>query len=533
MTGSVPVREECVLRYVLDRWAAERPDQIFARFENGSEWSFAETRKRIRRLGAALQTLGVTQGDHVVVWLPNGKESLEAYFAIGYIGAVYVPINTAYIGDLLAHVIGNAGARLIIAHRDLVPRLAEIDTAALETVVTVGTAAVRVEGLDALDYQSALQSAGSLVALTREIEPWDTQSIIYTSGTTGPSKGVLSSYLHNFAGMNSTVWSCVRNDDRQLIGLPMFHIGGCFIVYSMLCRGASIAITEGFQTKRFWSTVRESESTVVFLLGAMATFLLKEPESEDDQDHPLRMVFIVPLTEDATRFADRFGVTVHTIFNMTEISTPIISPPNPNEAGYCGKARDGVTLRVVDENDIEVPPGAVGQLIIRTDQPWAMNHGYYKDPQATADAWRNGWFHTGDAFRMNADGAFYYVDRIKDSIRRRGENISSIEVETQVNAHPAIQECAAIAVPSEWGEDEVMIVFAPKAGQAVEPEALIEFLISRMAHFMVPRYVRIMKELPKTPTTKIQKAALRAEGITAECWDREKAGIKIKRTRLA
>ena len=219
--------------------------------------------------------------------------------------------------------------------------------------------------------------------------------------------------------------------------------------------------------------MRESESTVVFLLGVMATFLLKEPESEDDQDHPLRMVFIVPLTEDATRFADRFGVTVHTIFNMTEISTPIISPPNPNEAGYCGKARDGVTLRVVDENDIEVPPGAVGQLIIRADQPWAMNHGYYKDPQATADAWRNGWFHTGDAFRMNADGAFYYVDRIKDSIRRRGENISSIEVETQVNAHPAIQECAAIAVPSEWGEDEVMIVFAPKAGQAVEPEALI------------------------------------------------------------
>ena len=532
MIGAIPVREECVLRYVLDHWAAERPDQIFARFENGSQWSFAETRKRTRRLGAALQTLGVTEGDHVVVWLPNGKEALEAYFAIGYIGAVYVPINTAYIGDLLAHVIDNAGARLIIAHRDLIPRLAEIETAALETVVTVGDEAVSVGGLAALSYKTALDRAGVLGALSREIEPWDTQSIIYTSGTTGPSKGVLSSYLHNFAGMNSAVWYCVEGDDRQMISLPMFHIGGCFIAYSMLCRGASIAITEAFQTKRFWSTVRETESTVVFLLGVMAAFLLKEPEREDDRDHPLRTVFIVPLTEDATRFAERFGVTVYTIFNMTEVSTPIISPPNPTEAGYCGKARDGVTLRVVDGNDIEVPPGSVGQLIIRTDQPWAMNHGYFKNPQATADAWRNGWFHTGDAFRKNADGAFYYVDRIKDSIRRRGENISSIEVEIQVNAHPAIQECAAIAVPSEWGEDEVMIVFATKAGHTVEPEALIEFLRPRMAHFMVPRYVRIMKELPKTPTTKIQKAALRAEGIVADTWDREQAGIKIERTRL-
>lgn len=532
MSSTIPSREECVLRYVLDRWAAEKPKQTFARFEDGTEWSYAETRERTRRLAAALQALGVAQGDHVVVWLPNGKEALEAYFAVNYIGAVYVPINTAYRGDLLAHVIGNSDAKVILAHAALAPRLGEIGTAALETVVAVGDAPVSVGGHAARTREDLLAGAGKLAPPEREIEPWDLQSIIYTSGTTGASKGVLSSYIHNYVGMNREVWYCVGNDDRYMINLPMFHIGGCFILYSMLCRGGSVAMIDGFRTGDFWRLVRETESTVVFLLGVMAAFLLKEPESDADRDHPLGTAFIVPLTADATRFHDRFGVTVHTIFNMTEISTPIISPPNPTEPGYCGRARDGVTLRVVDEHDIEVPPGTVGQLVIRTDMPWAMNHGYYKNPDATAEAWRNGWFHTGDAFRMTENGEFYYVDRIKDAIRRRGENISSIEVETQVNTHPAVQECAAIGVPGEWGEEEVLAVVAPKQGMAVDPVELIDFLRARTAHFMVPRYIRILSELPKTPTNKIQKGPLRADGVTADTWDREAAGISVKAERL-
>ena len=532
MGSDMPAREECVLHYVLERWAERRHETVFARFEDGSEWSYAETTRRTRALGAALQALGVGEGAHVLVWLPNGKEALAAYFAVNYIGAVYVPINTAYRGVLLAHVVDNAGAEVMIAHGGLVERLAEIETGVLRTVVTVGEAAATPQGLETLAWDEALARAGALTPLSRVIEPWDTQSIIYTSGTTGPSKGVLSSYCHNYVGMNRETWYPVTDDDRFLINMPLFHIGGCFIVYSMLCRGGSIAMTERFRTQSFWQTARETGSTAVFFLGVMAAFLLKEPEAAADKDHPLKTVFIVPFSEGATRFAARFGVTVHTIFNMTEVSTPIISPPNPTEAGFCGKARAGVTLRVVDEHDIEVPPGTTGQLVIRTDLPWAMNHGYYKNPEATAEAWRNGWFHTGDGFRMNEAGEFYYVDRIKDAIRRRGENISSIEVETQVNAHPGVQECAAIAVPSELGEDEVMIVVAPKPGQTIEPASLIEFLVPRMAYFMVPRFVRVMDELPKTPTTKIQKNPLREAGITKDTWDREAAGIVIRGERL-
>ena len=532
MGNDMPTRDECVLRYVLERWADSQPETVFAHFEDGERWSYAETAQRARTLGAALQALGVGEGAHVLVWLPNGKEALAAYFAINYIGAVYVPINIAYRGALLAHVVDNAGAEVMIAHGGLIDRLAEVETGVLRTVVTVGEVTATPQKLDMLPWRDALARAGALAPLTRAIEPWDTQSIIYTSGTTGPSKGVLSSYCHNYVSMNRDTWYPVADDDRFLINMPMFHIGGCFILYSMLCRGGSIAMTDRFRTQTFWQTARETGSTAVFLLGVMAAFLLKEPAGEDDKDHPLKTVFVVPFSEDATRFAERFGVTVHTIFNMTEVSTPIISPPNPTEAGFCGKARPGVTLRVVDENDIEVPPGTTGQLVIRTDMPWAMNHGYYKNPEATAEAWRNGWFHTGDGFRMNEQGEFYYVDRIKDAIRRRGENISSIEVETQVNEHPMVQECAAIAVPSDLGEDEVMIVVAPKPGQAVEPANLIEFLVPRMAYFMVPRYVRIMDELPKTPTTKIQKTPLREAGITEDTWDREAAGIEIKSERL-
>lgn len=228
----------------------------------------------------------------------------------------------------------------------------------------------------------------------------------------------------------------------------MFHIGGSFIVHAMLCRGGSIAMVDGFRTDGFWRTVRETNSTIVFLLGVMASFLLKQPESTDEREHTLERAFIVPFTEDAKPFSVRFGVEVYALFNMTEIATPIISEPGPTEGGYCGKARPGFHLRLVDENDMEVETGKVGELILRGDEPWTLHHGYHKNAEATAEAWRNGWFHTGDAFTVDAEGRYFFVDRIKDSIRRRGENISSFEVEAQVNTHPDILECAAIPVPN-------------------------------------------------------------------------------------
>jgi carnitine-CoA ligase len=192
-----------------------------------------------------------------------------------------------------------------------------------------------------------------------------------------------------------------------------------------------------------------------------------------------------------------------------------------------------VFARVVDPHDIEVRPGEVGELILRTDSPWAMSHGYYGDPLATARAWRNGWFHTGDAFRQDEDGNFFFIDRMKDAIRRRGENISSFEVEAAIGGHPDVREVAVVGVPSEFGEDEVLAVVAPVEGRSIDPAELLEYLLPRLAHFMVPRFVRVLAELPKTPTQKIQKHLLRADGIVDGAWDREAAGIRIRRERLS
>jgi crotonobetaine/carnitine-CoA ligase len=524
-------REICVLRYVLDRHASNKPDDTFAVFEDGDSWTFAELKSKTVAVAAGLHHLGVNQGDHVAMSLPNGRESLLTFFAINYLGAVYVPFNTAYKGKILEHVVDNSDAEVIVVHGQIVERLNEVATARLKTAVTVGECDAKTS-LDLVAFADLTGTAVDLPELTTPIEPWDTQSIIYTSGTTGPSKGVLSSYLHMYTNPGPEAWPFVHGDDRFLINMPMFHIGGMGLCNAMLARGGSIAMMENFATDTFWAFVARTECTVVFLLGAMATFLLKQEASDAERQHKVRIAFLVPLTGNHRFFNDTATTEIYTIFNMTEVSTPIVSDPNPEKPGTCGKARDGVDVRLVDRNDCEVALGEIGEMILRTDRPWAMNHGYYKNPEATAEAWRNGWFHTGDAFRQDADGYYYFVDRVKDAIRRRGENISSFEVEAEVIAHPDVREAAAVGVPSEFSEDDVLVAVAPIEGKTIEPKELILFLAERMPHFMVPRYLRIMENLPKTPTEKVRKHVLRDEGVSDDAWDREAAGIKIKRERL-
>jgi crotonobetaine/carnitine-CoA ligase len=274
--------------------------------------------------------------------------------------------------------------------------------------------------------------------------------------------------------------------------------------------------------------VRQFDVTGGCLVGAMTQFLLRQPPSSRDRDHPLRNVVTVPWNQDSRAVAERYGLQMHTAFNMTETAVPIRSHANPEMLGTCGQPRPGIEARVVDSNDIELPHGETGELILRASRPWEMSQGYYKNPQATAEAWRNGWFHTGDAFRRDAQGNFFFVDRIKDAIRRRGENISSFEVEAEALCHPAVLEAAAVAVPSSEGEDDVLLVVTTNAGHTVDPRGLLRFLAPRMAHFMLPRYVRVVPEMPKTPTAKIEKHRLKAAGVTADTWDREAHGVTVR-----
>lgn len=526
----MPAPAECVQRYLLERHAAEQPDKVFAVWPDGDSWTYAETLERTIRTAHALAGLGVKQGDRVMVWMPNCAEALRVWFGLNYLGATFVPMNISYRGSLLSHAAQLSEARLAIVHAGLAPHLDDVSLGQIEEVVVLMGHAAEIDGLRVHEAEALESDRTDPIPLPEPITPWDLQSIIFTSGTTGKSKGVLSSYCHLYNMALAAPF--LDENDRYMVNLPIFHSGGVMPVTAMLIHGGSIVMVESFKTDQFWNIVRETGITTSILLGVMGSFLLKAPESAADRDHPLRSCTYVPMNEGAVQFHKRFGTDVHTHFNMTEISMALVSEPNPVAIGSAGRPRAGVELRIVDVNDCEVPVDQMGELIVRTDCPWAISHGYAANPEATAEAWRNGWFHTGDGFRKDAAGNFYFCDRMKDAIRRRGENISSFEVETEVAEHPAVQEAAVVAVKSEVAEDEVLAVVALRPGATLDPAELIEFLRPRMAHFMIPRYLRIVDELPRTPTSKIRKVELRETGLTDETWDRVAAGITIKRETL-
>ncbi len=338
----------CVTGALIDRNAAATPDKVYAVFPDGSEWTYAELRQRVRQTAVGLERLGVKQGDHVVCWLPNGQDALRVWFAINYLGAVYVPINTSYRGGILAHVVANSDARLIVAHADLAPRLADIDRAALTSIVVLGGTLESCADLQVHPAAALSPADGEPTPPPRTVMPWDTQSIIYTSGTTGPSKGVLSSYLHAYttgAAYSSLPGEdgkpLITSDDRYLLSLPMFHVGGTLPAHIMLAMGGSISIVDSFNTKTFWKTIRDTRVTFAILLGVMAQFLAKQDPVPEEVDNPLRTVMLVPFDFDPTAFRARFGVQTMTLFNMTEISCPLLAPVHATPLHSPGPPRAG------------------------------------------------------------------------------------------------------------------------------------------------------------------------------------------------
>ena len=528
----VPTAVDCVVPRLIDRFAEEKPDQVFLLFETGETWTWAETRRKSLETAAALQARGVKPGEIVAAWAPNSAALVRAWFGANYAGAALAPINTSFRGRLLEHALAKTGARLLIIHPELAPRLDGLSLGRVERLILTAPTNVSPPVACAVEPHEALAGEAAQAAPV-DVQPWDTPVIIFTSGTTGPSKAVVTSYVQEWTTARVT-YGYMTGDDRMLVNLPMFHVGGISGIMAGLAVGGSIALFEAFDTRRFWDQVRETGSTTCSgLIGALTAFLSKEPPRADDGDNPLRICTLSPVSEDTMRIAERFGFDYTSGFNMTEVSSPLVTEVNEKTLSSCGRPRTGVECRIVDDHDRELPHGEVGEMVVRTDQPWQLFKGYLGDPEATSQAWRNGWFHTGDLLRRDAEGRFYFVDRKKDAIRRRGENISSVEIEIEVGAHPAVREVAAYGVDLDGGEQEVMVCVAPKAGAEIDPRELAEFLIPRMAHFMVPRFIRVEPELPKTPTNKIQKVELRKAGVTAQTWDREAAGLRLRRERLS
>ncbi|MGW6274860.1 AMP-binding protein [Streptomyces sp. NPDC055060] len=534
----VPDAAHCVTGALLAARARAHPDRVYAVFDDGTTWTYGQAHDDARATADALYRLGVRQGDTVLCWLPNGRDALRVWYGVNLLGAVHVPVNTAYRGSLLGHVLDNSGARVLVAHALLVERLQHLGGSRLQEVVVLGggpddpwpdalPGAPRVHGPAALRGRPQ-----DFVPPERPVAPWDTMAVIYTSGTTGPSKGVLVSYVHHYSTVTALLEDDIGEDDRYLLNLPLCHGGGTEVAYCMLLFGGSIVVTEDFRTSEFWDVVRRHGVTMCTLLGAMVDFLLGLAPRPDEDRHPLRAACVIPLTRQALEFGRRFGVDVYTGFNMSETSAPLVSSLNPRRTGSCGRPRPGVQCRVVDAHGIDVPDGTAGELVLRADRPWSLFHGYHAMPEATAAAWRHGWFHTGDAVVREPGGDYFFVDRIKDAIRRRGENVSSAEVEGELLSHPAVALAAAVAVPSDLAEDEILAALVLRPGARFAPEEFIGYLRPRMAHFMVPRYLRVVSELPVTDTGKVRKETLRAQGVTPDTWDRVAAGIEVGRDRI-
>jgi crotonobetaine/carnitine-CoA ligase len=521
---------ELLLPKLIEHRARTQPDRVYLEEVGGKSHTYAQVHAGALRWTAALQHAGVEPHDHVVSMLPTSPEMVEVWLGIAWAGAVEVPVNIAYRGRMLEYVLDDSGAEVLVVHARYASRLADVAPAVLRRlrkIVVLGGRAVA--GQTAVD-----DFLGAPSEPARPVEPhhYDIGSMLYTSGTTGPSKGVLVPWMQMHATTVGSVPSDdLTGDDAYYAPFPLFHISGKFPLYLMALCGGRTVLREAFDTKVFWSDIAELRCTTTLLLGAMANFINRQPPGPDDAATPLRNVIMVPLIPELDEFRERFGVRVCTTFNMSEVSAPLSSGGwEPANTTSCGRPRAGYECRVVDEHDERLPPNTVGELVVRTDEPWKLMAGYWGKPEATARAWRNQWLHTGDAFMYDEEGNFYFVDRMKDAIRRRGENISSMEVEADINRHPAVLESAVVAVPSEWGEDDVKAVIVLKPGEAVAHEELLRFLVDHLPHFMVPRYLEFVDELPKTETQKIRKTVLRDAGVTPATWDREASGIKVARS---
>ena len=482
-----------------------------------------------------LTELGLTKGDRVSIMLPNCPEFLHLWFGAAKIGAVEVPINTSYKGEFLRHVIDQSDSRILVVDQEYLDRVLAIqdDLTKLERIVVFGDRPVEAAPDLRIPVVRHAEFAGvSEAPVEVDVQPWDPQSIIYTSGTTGVAKGALGCHKFWIAVAEKMLeYREGTRDDVFYTFLPLYHFNAQVLTtLTALIAEARMVLSERFSASHFWDDVRECGATQFNYLGAVMPILGRQPERPDDLDNPVRVALGAGCPPEVMeRVEKRFGITCMEGFGMTEIGIPIHVRMHDRRPGSCGKPLDLYELQLVDDQDVEVPVGEPGEIVFRPREPFTMMSEYYKMPEETLEAFRNLWFHTGDLARKDADGYYYFVDRKKDALRRRGENISSFEVERTINTHPGVLESAAVAVKSELAEDEVKICVVLKPGRTVSPEELVAYASERMPHFAVPRYVEFMEGLPKTPTQRTQKYLLKQAGVTAGTWDREAAGIKVTR----
>ena len=506
------------------------PDKVLAREADGNDSvSWAQLHERALAWAGMLASLGVKRGECVATMLPNEVSSIVSWVGASYLGAVETPVNDAYRGSWLETVLDGAEVSVAVVHADFLENwLPLLSHRQLSAVVVVGG-----EERDEMAGATRVVSVGAALAdrdnFSRPVlaGPSEVGSVLWTSGTTGRSKGVINPWGQWWDKMTRSNYFAEGELGRDDVGYrpwPVFHMSGRESVYRCGVTGGSVYLRRRFSVNSWLSDVREGGCTWTSLAGGVADFLMGQPEGADDADNPMRVAILAPLPARIDDFRERFGIErIYTTIGSTEVNNPISSRDYHVDGSNrlsCGRVNDGREVKLVDEHGDVVGPG-VGELCVRDERhEHVITSGYLHNEQATQSATREeGWFRTGDVLRRDEEGQFYFVDRNKDMIRRRGENISSYEVELAVDSHPLVAECAAYAVPADHAEEEVMVAVVPKDGADLEPAELHAHLRAVMPVFVVPRYIDIVADLPRTPSAKIQKSPLRERGVSATTWD--------------
>lgn len=522
-----PTEKKILTNIVADK-AAENPNHTVFQFVDSSI-TFRDLDNFTNRAANGFSSLGVGHSDKVAVMLPNCPEFLYCWFGLNRLGAVNVPINIAQRGDGLAHQINQSDSVGIVIDEEYLEHLASIAELVknLEFVIVLkgqgGDQPIKaVSNVNQLFFEDLLDSSEE--SPTVNIKYHELSSIIFTSGTTGPSKGVMISH-HYWYEVSKTAQHFARytEDDVLYNALPFFHVAAIVLsVGPAIMAEAKAVHMKRFSVSRMFDDCRKYGCTVANYIGSIIPLLMKQEPRQDDADNPVRLMLgaAAPISV-WDEFEKRFNTRLQELYGLTESLLCLFNPYDERRPGSCGKAITGYTVKIVDENDNEVPNGTIGEIVTRPEKPFVGTSGYYKMPEATLELTKNLWYHTGDLGYRDDDGYFYFSDRKKQAIRRRGENISSFEVEAGINAHDSVLESCVVGVPSELGEEEVKAVIVMKEGRTISEIEIVQWCQARMPYFAVPRYIAFRDSLPKTPSDRVEKFKLKKEGVTNDCWDRE------------
>jgi carnitine-CoA ligase len=505
--------------------AGHAPDRV-ALTDPTTSLTYGEVWDVARRRAAALLDV-VGPGGRVLTMTDNTVDGALTWLGLATGGMVEVPVNTAYRGAVLARQIQDSGATAAVVEAEYLDRFLDAAAgSAVRTVVVRGPARPGRGGITVAG--GALLDDAGLPGSLPAVAGTDPMALMYTSGTTGRSKGVVVTQAHAYTYGAPQLLGAAGPDDTAMVVLPLFHVGGQWAgAYNALIAGGTAYIAPRFSGETFWAEAREHGCTYALLVVAMAQYLFAQPPQADDAANSFTRLFIAPVLREAEDFARRFDVEIGTGYGSTEAGTVFTADFGKARPGGCGWPRPELETRIVDADDVPLPDGRTGELVVRTTEPAIMMREYLGMPEETAETWRGGWYHTGDAMYVDSDGQYVYVDRLGDAIRRRGENVPSADVESVLNAHPAVFECAVVGVPGE-SEHEVLAAVVLRPDHTLDPVDLIVFAAERLPHFMVPRYVRVVDELERTPSGKIRKRPIREAG-PGEAWDREAAGVHVSR----